>query len=40
MRAREHARPVDGVSYDAVPAERLPPPSAVREALGPRRPSE
>ena len=38
VRAPEHVRPVDGVSYDAVPTERLPPPS-IREALGPRRPS-
>ena len=29
---------VDGVSYDMVPTERLPPPSTVREVLGPRRP--
>lgn len=27
------------VSYDAVPTERLPPPSPVREILGPCRPS-
>ncbi|MFJ3891149.1 DUF6233 domain-containing protein [Streptomyces rubrogriseus] len=39
VRAPEHVRPVDGVSYDVVPTERLAPPSAVREALGPRRPS-
>ncbi|MEU1077962.1 MULTISPECIES: DUF6233 domain-containing protein [unclassified Streptomyces] len=39
VRAPEHVRPVDGVSYDAVPTERLPPPSTVREVLGPRRPS-
>ncbi|MGW4186230.1 DUF6233 domain-containing protein [Streptomyces albidoflavus] len=39
VRAPEHVRPVDGVAYDAVPTERLPAPSAVREVLGPRRPS-
>ncbi|MEU7038803.1 DUF6233 domain-containing protein [Streptomyces sp. NPDC046237] len=39
VRAPEHVRPVDGVSYDAVPTERLPPPSSVRAVLGPRRPS-
>ncbi|MFG2097313.1 DUF6233 domain-containing protein [Streptomyces sp. NPDC048612] len=39
VRAPEHVRSVDGVTYDAVPTERLPPPSAVREALGPRLPS-
>ncbi|MEU3883065.1 DUF6233 domain-containing protein [Streptomyces californicus] len=37
VRAPDHVRPVDGVSYYAVPTERLPPPSSVREALGPRR---
>ncbi|CAL9672900.1 DUF6233 domain-containing protein [Streptomyces sp. enrichment culture] len=37
VRAPDHVRPVDGVSYDAVPTERLPPPSSVREALGLRR---
>ncbi|WP_443061124.1 DUF6233 domain-containing protein [Streptomyces sp. NBC_00464] len=31
--------PIDGVSCDAVPTERLAPPSSVREVLGPRRPS-
>ncbi|MGF3135562.1 DUF6233 domain-containing protein [Streptomyces albidoflavus] len=40
VRAPEHVRPVDGVSYDAVPTEYLSPPSPVEEALGPtRRPS-
>lgn len=39
VRAPEHVRPVDGVSYDAVPTEPLEEPSPVREALGPRRPS-
>ncbi|MGA4844380.1 hypothetical protein [Streptomyces sp. G45] len=34
VRAPEHVRPVDGISYDAVPTERLPPPSAVRKVLG------
>ncbi|MEU9654263.1 DUF6233 domain-containing protein [Streptomyces sp. NPDC048110] len=37
VRAPEHVRPVDGVSYDTVPTERLPPPSTVRQVLGPRR---
>ncbi|MER5886995.1 DUF6233 domain-containing protein [Streptomyces sp. NPDC001941] len=36
VRAPEHARPVDGVSYDAVPTHKLP---ASRRILGPRRPS-
>ncbi|MFE1851011.1 DUF6233 domain-containing protein [Streptomyces sp. NPDC059489] len=39
VRAPEHVRPVGGVSYRAVPTERLEKPSAVREVLGPRRPS-
>jgi hypothetical protein len=39
VRAPEHVRPVDGVSYDAVPTERLAPPSEIRKELGPRRPS-
>ncbi|MFD5608797.1 hypothetical protein ACFWI5_38185 [Streptomyces sp. NPDC127064] len=39
VRAPEHVRPVDGVSYDVVPTERLPPPSPVRKALAPRRPA-
>ncbi|MFJ8189441.1 hypothetical protein ACIQ8D_06570 [Streptomyces sp. NPDC096094] len=39
MRAPEHVRPVAGVPHYVVPTERLPPPSAVREALRPRRPS-
>lgn len=39
VRAPEHVRPVDGVSYDAVPTDYLEPPSPVQEALGPRRPS-
>ncbi|MGW4931634.1 DUF6233 domain-containing protein [Streptomyces sp. NPDC004166] len=39
VRAPEHVRPVDNVSYDAVPTERLEKPSAVREVLGPHRPS-
>jgi hypothetical protein len=37
VRAPEHVRPVDGVSYDAVPTERLTPPSLGRETLVPRR---
>ncbi|MFC9626278.1 DUF6233 domain-containing protein [Streptomyces sp. NPDC056930] len=39
VRAPEHVRPVDGVSYDAVPTEYLEPPTVVQQALGPRRPS-
>ncbi|MFJ9634430.1 DUF6233 domain-containing protein [Streptomyces sp. NPDC101175] len=39
VQAPAHVKPVDGVSYEAVPTTRLPPPSAVREILGPRRPS-
>ncbi|MFB6884149.1 DUF6233 domain-containing protein [Streptomyces noursei] len=39
VRAPEHVRPVDGVSYDAVPTERLTPSAPVDEALEPRRPA-
>ncbi len=39
MRAPDHVRPVDGVSYDDVPVEYLEPPSVVERELGPRRPS-
>lgn len=39
VRALEHVRPVDGVSYDQVPTEYLPRPSVVDQVLGPRRPS-
>lgn len=40
VRAPQHVRPVDGVDYDKVVAERLEPSqSAVREVLGERRPS-
>ncbi len=39
VRAPEHVRPVDGVSYDQVPTEYLPKPSAVDQVFGPRRPS-
>ncbi|MFG2800588.1 DUF6233 domain-containing protein [Streptomyces pseudovenezuelae] len=39
VQAPTHVRPVDGVSYDHVPTERLPQPSAVRKTLGPRRPT-
>lgn len=39
VQAPAHVRPVDGVSYNAVPTERLEKPSTVREVLGPRRPS-
>jgi hypothetical protein len=42
VRAPDHVRPVDGVSYDQVTTERPEPSpkSAVREVLGERRPSE
>lgn len=39
VRAPQHVRPVDGVSYDAVPTVYLEPPSPLQQALGPRRPS-
>ncbi|MFI1568337.1 DUF6233 domain-containing protein [Streptomyces sp. NPDC020490] len=39
VQAPAHVRPIDGVSYDDVPTERLEKPSTVREVLGPRRPS-
>ncbi|WP_445270429.1 DUF6233 domain-containing protein [Streptomyces sp. DSM 41634] len=39
VRAPDHVRPVDGVSYDDVPVEYLEPPSVVERELGPRRPS-
>jgi hypothetical protein len=39
VRAPQHVRLVDSVSYDAVPTEYLQPPSPVQEARGPRRPS-
>ncbi|MDX3523749.1 DUF6233 domain-containing protein [Streptomyces scabiei] len=39
VKAPDHVRPVDGVSYDDVATTRLPPPSTVREILGERRPS-
>ncbi|MFE4414611.1 DUF6233 domain-containing protein [Streptomyces sp. NPDC093064] len=41
MPAPDHVRPVDGIDYDQVATERLEPSpqSAVREALGERRPS-
>ncbi|MGW1038707.1 DUF6233 domain-containing protein [Streptomyces sp. NPDC002547] len=39
VRAPEHVRPVEGAYYDVVPTEHLEKPPAVREALGPRRPS-
>ncbi|MFG3499362.1 DUF6233 domain-containing protein [Streptomyces sp. NPDC047928] len=42
VRAPEHVRPVDGIDYDQVPTEPLPPPpptSVVREVLRERRPS-
>ncbi|MFE3144336.1 DUF6233 domain-containing protein [Streptomyces scopuliridis] len=37
VRAPEHVRPVDGVSYDDVPTEYLEPPTVVQQALGPPR---
>lgn len=37
VQAPTHVRPVDGISYDAVPTEYLEKPSAVRDILGPRR---
>lgn len=41
VRAPDHVRPVDGVDYDQVPTEHLPPTpqSVIREVLGERRPS-
>ncbi|WP_439794863.1 DUF6233 domain-containing protein [Streptomyces agglomeratus] len=41
VRAPDHVRPVDGVDYDQVATEHLPPAptSVVREVLGERRPS-
>ncbi|MEU3657857.1 DUF6233 domain-containing protein [Streptomyces sp. NPDC032161] len=36
VRAAEHVRPVEGVSYDQVPTERL---EVVEQLLGPQRPS-
>ncbi|MFF5760009.1 DUF6233 domain-containing protein [Streptomyces longwoodensis] len=42
VRAPDHVRPVDGVDYDHVPTEPLPPApptSTVGEVLGERRPS-
>ncbi|MER7827010.1 DUF6233 domain-containing protein [Streptomyces sp. NPDC096097] len=39
VRAPQHVRPLEGVSYDGVPVEYLEPPSLVERELGPRRPS-
>ncbi|MEU6314037.1 DUF6233 domain-containing protein [Streptomyces sp. NPDC047014] len=39
VRAPENVWPVDGVDYDQVPTEPLPPKSTVREVLGELRPS-
>ncbi|MFI5945856.1 DUF6233 domain-containing protein [Streptomyces uncialis] len=39
VRAPELVRPVDGVAYDAVPTQRMEPPTAVETILGPRRPT-
>ncbi|MEU9298346.1 hypothetical protein [Streptomyces sp. NPDC048266] len=40
LRPQTHLRPVEETSYDAVPTERLEPPPAIEQLLGPRRPSE
>ncbi|MFB7234992.1 hypothetical protein ACFCXK_09485 [Streptomyces sp. NPDC056269] len=39
LRPQDHLRPVEGMSYDSVPTERIEPPSLVEQILGPRRPS-
>nr|MDT0521267.1 DUF6233 domain-containing protein [Streptomyces sp. DSM 41633] len=39
VRAPQHVRPLDGVSYDGVPVEYLEQPSVVERELGLRRPS-
>ncbi|MEU0631488.1 hypothetical protein [Streptomyces sp. NPDC005989] len=41
VRAPDHVRSIDGVDYDQVATERLPPApkSVVHEVLGERRPS-
>ncbi|MFC9343676.1 DUF6233 domain-containing protein [Streptomyces sp. NPDC057020] len=39
LRPQDHLMPVEGVSYDSVPTERIEPPSLVEQILGPRRPS-
>ncbi|MFE5550299.1 DUF6233 domain-containing protein [Streptomyces sp. NPDC056534] len=39
LRPQDHLRPVEGVSYDSVPIERIEPPPLMRQILGPRRPS-
>src|SRR5438105_416963 len=39
VQAPVHVRPVDGVSYDSVPTERIARPSSARKILGPRRPT-
>ncbi|MFJ8301274.1 DUF6233 domain-containing protein [Streptomyces sp. NPDC094447] len=38
LRPEQHLRPVDGASYDEVPTEHLPQPTAVQRILGPPRP--
>ncbi|MET8771175.1 DUF6233 domain-containing protein [Streptomyces sp. NPDC004658] len=38
MKAPDHVERVAGVRYDDVPTTRLPPPSAMEQLLGPRRP--
>ncbi|MGV9844797.1 DUF6233 domain-containing protein [Streptomyces fungicidicus] len=39
VQAPAHVRPVNGVSYEAVPTAYMDAPSPVRQELGPRRPS-
>ncbi|MFE6819599.1 DUF6233 domain-containing protein [Streptomyces sp. NPDC057675] len=39
LRPQDHLRPVEGMSYESVPTERIEPPSLVEQILGPRRPS-
>jgi hypothetical protein len=39
VKAPDHVRPVEGVSYDGVETTRLPPPSTQQQILGPRRAS-
>ncbi|MFI1169836.1 DUF6233 domain-containing protein [Streptomyces sp. NPDC020801] len=39
VKAPDHVKRVEGVSYDAVPTARLPAPPIEREILGPRRPT-
>ncbi|MFD4833232.1 DUF6233 domain-containing protein [Streptomyces uncialis] len=39
VKAPDMVKPVDGAAYDAVPTQRMEPPTAVEQILGPRRPS-